>query len=141
MATTWYYFDSNGEKQGPISGGRLKGLAKAGLITPETVVETETGKTALAKKVKGLTFIEPAVEAVSLLSERKKVVPTSTGESYDVKLPPPEPSPFTASIPETVDTSVAAPSEMANPFTASMSVVAKPTDNPFTVTMPTSEKG
>jgi len=55
--STWFYFDANGQKHGPVSGGQLKGLAKAGRITPETVVETETGKTAPAGKVKGLTFI------------------------------------------------------------------------------------
>jgi len=54
--STWFYYDSNGQKQGPVSGGQLKGLAKAGLITPGTLVETEDGKTALAKKVNGLTF-------------------------------------------------------------------------------------
>ena len=55
----WYYFDNNGQKQGPYSGGQLKWLAKNGKITPETIVETEDGKTAPARKVKGLTFIAP----------------------------------------------------------------------------------
>jgi ankyrin repeat protein len=69
--STWFYYDSNGQKQGPISGGQLKGLAKAGMITPETVVETETEKgikTAKAGKVKGLTFIavpEPTQDIIS----------------------------------------------------------------------------
>lgn len=46
--------------QGPVTDGQLKGLAKTGRITPETMVETEDGKTALARKVKGLTFPEAA---------------------------------------------------------------------------------
>jgi len=58
--STWYYYDKNGQKQGPVSGGQLKGLAKAGRITPETTIENEEGKTALARKVKGLTFGETA---------------------------------------------------------------------------------
>ena len=57
----WYYYNEQGEKI-EVSGGQLKGLAKAGLITPGTLVETEDGKQALAKKVKGLTFI--ASEAI-----------------------------------------------------------------------------
>jgi len=55
----WYYYNENGEKI-QVSGGQLKGLAKAGMITPETIVETEEGKRARAGKVKGLTFIEAA---------------------------------------------------------------------------------
>ena len=56
--STWFYYDSNGQKQGPVTGGQLKGLAKTGQISSETVVETEDGKTAPARKVKGLTFVE-----------------------------------------------------------------------------------
>jgi|GEM_PF-1255059 len=58
--TTWWYYDSNGDKQGPVTGGQLKWLAKNGKIFPGTMIETETGKTALAKKVKGLTFFNPS---------------------------------------------------------------------------------
>jgi uncharacterized membrane protein YhaH (DUF805 family) len=58
--STWYYYDNNGHKQGPITGGQLKELAKAGKISPGTMVETEEGKAAPARKVKGLTFVEAA---------------------------------------------------------------------------------
>ena len=51
----WYYYNKKGEKI-QITGGQLKGLAKAGLITPDTMVETENGKSAPAGKVKGLEF-------------------------------------------------------------------------------------
>jgi len=54
---TWYYYNESGEKI-EVTGGQLKGLAKAGMITPETMVETEDGKTVPARKIKGLTFIE-----------------------------------------------------------------------------------
>jgi len=30
--STWFYYDADGQRQGPVSGGRLKGLAKAGMI-------------------------------------------------------------------------------------------------------------
>ena len=54
----WYYYDNDGRKQGLVTGGQLKRLAKAGQITPDTIVETEEGRTAPARKVKGLTFGE-----------------------------------------------------------------------------------
>ena len=38
------------------SGKELKELARQGIVTPETIVETEEGKQAPARKVKGLTF-------------------------------------------------------------------------------------
>jgi len=51
----WYYYNENGEKI-EVTGGQLKGLAKAGQITPDTIVETAEGKTAPARRVKGLKF-------------------------------------------------------------------------------------
>jgi len=54
----WFYYNESGEKI-EVTGGQLKGLAKAGMITPDTVIETEEGKSAPARKVKGLTFPEP----------------------------------------------------------------------------------
>ena len=56
--SNWYYYNEKGEKIA-VTGGQLKGLAKAGLITPGTLVETENGVKAPAKKVKGLTFGTP----------------------------------------------------------------------------------
>jgi len=55
--TDWYYYDNDGQRQGPYSGGQIKRLAKNGKIAPETVVETEGGKSVPAEKVKGLTFL------------------------------------------------------------------------------------
>ena len=55
--STWYYYDNDGNKQGPVSGGQLKGLAKTGKITPGTMVENIAGKAAPARKMKGLTFV------------------------------------------------------------------------------------
>ena len=57
----WFYYNESGEKI-EVTGGQLKGLAKAGMITPETFVETEEGKTGLAKHVKGLTFVAAKIE-------------------------------------------------------------------------------
>jgi len=55
---TWFYYDNAGQKQGPVTGGQLKSLAQSGHITPETVIETDNGKTAKAGKVQGLMFVE-----------------------------------------------------------------------------------
>ena len=52
---TWFYYNENGDKI-QVTGRQLKGLAKNGHVTPETIVETEEGKQAPAGKVKGLTF-------------------------------------------------------------------------------------
>jgi hypothetical protein len=100
--SAWYYYDSNNQKQGPITGGQLKGLAKAGSITPETIVETENGKTATAGKVKGLTFIDtPQSQSVP-----PQIVPS---ESSSIVLPPSTaPNPFTAvPVPNTEKSSIA----------------------------------
>jgi thiol-disulfide isomerase/thioredoxin len=55
----WYYYNENGEKI-EVTGKKLKELASQGTITSETIIETEEGKSALARKVKGLTFLETA---------------------------------------------------------------------------------
>ena len=133
--STWFYYDEKGEKI-EVTGGRLKGLAKAGLIMPETIVETEDGKKAPAKKVKGLTFGTPgSTPSATAPPESAKPI---KAKIYGVVAPPPKPSPFTATMPETENTPVATPSETDNPFTATMLTVTKSVDNPFTITMPRS---
>jgi len=52
----WYYYNESGEKI-EVTGGQLKGLAKTGQITPETIIETESGRTVPASKIQGLTFV------------------------------------------------------------------------------------
>ena len=58
MATTWFYYDNNGQKQGPITTERLKGLTKQGVILPDTMVENESGRQVIAEKIQGLHFSE-----------------------------------------------------------------------------------
>ena len=60
----WFYYNESGEKI-EVTGTRLKELAKAGILTPETMVETSEGRTAYAKDVKGLTFSETSIQSVS----------------------------------------------------------------------------
>ena len=145
--SNWYYTNKNGERIG-VTGGQLKWLAKNGKITPETIVETEDGKTALARKVKGLTFITP--ESIPTESAPPEPAQPAESEIYGLAAPHPAPSPFLASMPETVNMSASAQSESASPFsipvsetaspfTTSMPEVTKPADNPFTATIPSPE--
>jgi hypothetical protein len=59
----WFYYDDNGQKQGPIDEEQLQILVANGMILPETRIETEDGRKAKAGKIKGLTF--PPVDTVS----------------------------------------------------------------------------
>ena len=54
----WYYYSKTGEKVGPVSATSLKDLARQGLITKETKVENQNGRTAAAGQINGLTFAE-----------------------------------------------------------------------------------
>ena len=85
--TTWYWYDNEGQRQGPISGGKLKGLAKTGRITPGTMIETESGKAVPAKKIQGLTFI-PATSP--------DVTPVPSSPAQPPPVPVHAPSPFTS---------------------------------------------
>ena len=60
--TTWFYYDTTGDKIGPIAGRELRKLAKQGIITPETLVENVEGKSGVARKVKSLQFPTPTSE-------------------------------------------------------------------------------
>jgi len=64
----WHYYNGSGEKIA-VTGAQLKALALKGIITPDTMVETEEGKTAPARKVKGLTFAETAAPTDSSIDK------------------------------------------------------------------------
>ena len=97
--SSWFYYDNNGQKLGPVSGGQLKGLAKVGLITPETIVETEEGVTVPAKWIKGLKFAPK-----SPIDEKDSIFPVE-GEIYDLESLSPE---FNELVPQ-VETNPSAP--------------------------------
>ncbi|GHT46135.1 hypothetical protein FACS189454_06790 [Planctomycetales bacterium] len=50
----FFYYDANGQKQGPITQQELKSLVTQGLITPGTPLETESGHKGKAGQIKGL---------------------------------------------------------------------------------------
>ena len=76
----WYYYNESGEKI-EVTGGQLKELAKTGMITPETIVETEDGKKARAGKVKGLTFAKSETEE-TVIAPPPQVVTPPTANVY-----------------------------------------------------------
>lgn len=89
---SWHYYDSDRQKQGPITSGQMKELAGAGVIMPETVIETEDGKRALAQNLKGLEFPETTSEPAPL----ELTTPESAGqlstEKPDLSAPPAAPA-------------------------------------------------
>ena len=74
----WHYYNEKREKIGPFEGKVLKQLVQQGIITPETFIEDPTGRTGLAKDVKGLKFA-----AASSVSENPSTIA--------VPLPPNQP--------------------------------------------------
>ena len=74
----WYYYNTNGEKI-EVTSRQLRELAQQGIVTPETIIETEEGKSAPARKVKGLTFAEtkPPETEIYGLSQPEPIVRTS----------------------------------------------------------------
>jgi len=65
----WHYYTENREKIGPFEGNVLKQLVRQGIITPETFIEDPTGRTGLAKDVKGLTFPDTTSPEPTLSAE------------------------------------------------------------------------
>ena len=55
MSILYYSYNKNGDKIS-VTGKELQELAKQGVITPDTLVEVEGGKTVWAKGIKGLMF-------------------------------------------------------------------------------------
>ena len=77
----WFYYSTDGQKQGAVTEEQLKELAANGKITPGTMLEHQSGDKTIARDVKWLTFDEAAKHQMS---------------------PPPshvEPSPFAAASP------------------------------------------
>jgi len=50
----WFYTDDFGFQQGPVSDAQLKKLATQGMISPDTLLETDAGKKGKAGQIKGL---------------------------------------------------------------------------------------
>ena len=109
----WHYYDDDGNRI-TVTGKELKELAKDGLITPDTIVENEEGKSAPAGKVKGLVFAE-----ILSIGEGEDIVPPITEETHELASPPIEPIlPPSVLVPpiETISFPVPVPADL-KPFT------------------------
>ena len=91
------YYNKNGEKIGPISVSALKELTRQGLITRDTIIENQQGRSSVAGKVNGLIFPDTSP-------------PPVTNEVYGLATP--STNPF-----------IATPSVEVNPFTAPVPIV------------------
>lgn len=68
----YYYFDQNGQKQGPIDDKELQELATQGIITPVSPLETESGFQGQAGQIPNLKFtVSPASLSLSWSSSSK----------------------------------------------------------------------
>jgi uncharacterized Tic20 family protein len=73
----WYYYDNNGQKQGPISSTQLQTLVANKIVTPTTIIATEDGRETAAGSINGL-FSTPPPNAVpaSVASTETAAQPT-----------------------------------------------------------------
>jgi len=82
---SWYYYNENGEKVGPVKDSEFKQLVRQGAITPKTLIETESGQKAKAEKVKGLFPSSPVSASVSVAASPIAFTCSSCGRSLKVK--------------------------------------------------------
>ena len=77
MATTnYFYFDENGNRNGPVNEQQLKELATQGTINPSTPMETDTGHKGTAGQVPGLNFNAPSAAPSPIAASMPIAVPT-----------------------------------------------------------------
>jgi len=77
--SNFYYTDENGQR-GLINAEQLKALAVQGAITPDTLLETETGQKGTAGQIKGLFASVPMPPIAD-----PGVVDTSDEDEYDYR--------------------------------------------------------
>ena len=72
----FFYFDEANGKRGPLTPAQVKALAAKGVITPDTLMETDTGKSGFAKQLPGL-FTATRLAQSDMQSEPGAVAPDS----------------------------------------------------------------
>jgi len=131
--SSWFYYDKNGEKIGPITATVLKELARQGVVTRETKIENINGRSEIAGNVRGIPFPEislPEQKTGTSPQNTPVTAPSVTREIYDIVSPPQtspppitEPCPFASDLPDP-----------DNPFDRVLE-----SDNPFDSTLPESD--
>ena len=72
MANSFFYTDADGNKKGPLTSEHLQTLATKGIITPDTLLESEAGHTGKAGQIRGLKFNTVEPPSVADNSDAKK---------------------------------------------------------------------
>jgi uncharacterized Tic20 family protein len=72
----WYYYDQAGRKCGPVDSKTLKTLVQQSLITADTIIENEQGKSAKAGTIKGLEFPSRTIPAPPAYSDSPAASPS-----------------------------------------------------------------
>ena len=54
-----YYYNANGKKFGPVTVAEFMQLAQEGVVTPDTLLETDCGYVGLAGKSSSISFDAP----------------------------------------------------------------------------------
>jgi len=91
QAAAWFYYAADNQRIGPITASVLKQFAKAGVITPDTIIENIGGRREKAGNVRGLTFSTVALSTTP--------IPGPVAVSEPVPVPTPQTSPLPTPIP------------------------------------------
>jgi len=75
----YFFTDSDGVKQGPLTAQRLQILADRGIITPTTPLETDTGYKGTAGQIPGLNF---DVAMPPPFTQTPQAAPQATASKY-----------------------------------------------------------
>ena len=102
------------------------------MITRDTIVETEEGKTAPARKVKGLTFLATAQPESPIAEEIYGLASSVELSSSTASVSEVSENPFVTALPVSDNPFAAVPSASENPFTVSVPQVSPmvPTASP-----------
>lgn len=76
----FYYYEGD-QRRGPVNAEQLKAMAKNGIITPDTIIESG-GKRLPASKIVGLVFYAPPQKKPSDPKSNQPSVDQSLVESY-----------------------------------------------------------
>ena len=79
----FYYTNETGTKQGPLTPEQLQALADRGIITPDTPLETDTGKQGKAGNLPGLKFNAAEPSPFAQPAQVTQNPATAAGKIYD----------------------------------------------------------
>ncbi|MBO7678181.1 MAG: DUF4339 domain-containing protein [Thermoguttaceae bacterium] len=107
----WYFFDQLNRRQGPVNDAQLKALADHGVISPGTLIETDTGKRGTASQIPRLFPSGAAKKPGSSAAPKPKITPEAVTTAFDSS------NPFTSGASDTPE-AMKAVFDSSNPFTS-----------------------